>query len=569
MGNCDCLRPTPTAYPNRLDSPEPFRPKLPCRWWVVAALVLAALMPRAVLAVRTPAVCPDGALYIQLAQALDRGDYRAGFEEVRLNTYPVILVLLHRLGFDWETGGKWWSVLAGTLVVLPLYGWTRRQFDEQIGVIAAILYAFHGALIEWTPEVLRDPTFWLFFTLALYFGWRAAAEVRFGWYAAAGLAATLAVLTRTEGLILLVPLGLWSFWRHAALTDGRHRVVSGFALCLAVGPALIVAANVAWLRHHDRWELWRTKPFEMVGQWFHSAGQRPAAVPSAVSGSVLEVPAPKSTGQLAWSFLNTLERGLTPVFGVVLVTGAWRWRRVWWRRDQQPLFFAALALAAGIWIQIWYTQSPSFRYALPIVLLQGVFAALATRGMAARVRDWTRRWGFSLRWQRAVAFTPLAIIALVGLADSLTRNYDQRQRSLGLGRWLHQRYPGATIVTTCDSWLRVAAYYGRARTVPFYEQSTPDDVAALVERSHPDLVLLPRDRVAPRCLAELTRRFERLGYRPLAEPADGGVAPDLVTLAYGPPRDAAVAADSPDASRRLATLPRLPPRLGRRELSRQ
>jgi hypothetical protein len=64
--------------------------------WLMALLLLC-LLPRAVMAIRLPVICPDGVLYLNLAAALERGDARVGFGTLRLNTYPPILMVLHHI----------------------------------------------------------------------------------------------------------------------------------------------------------------------------------------------------------------------------------------------------------------------------------------------------------------------------------------------------------------------------------------------------------------------------------------------------------------------------------------
>ena len=64
-----------------------------------------------------------------------------------------------------------------SLTVLPLCGWVRRQFNDQTALLAGVLYAAHPVFIQWSPELIRDPTFWLLFMLTLYLLWRAVTEV--------------------------------------------------------------------------------------------------------------------------------------------------------------------------------------------------------------------------------------------------------------------------------------------------------------------------------------------------------------------------------------------------------
>jgi hypothetical protein len=186
--------------------------QLPGSPWLLAALVACCLVPRAMMALRLDAICNDAVFYIELARHYELRDVAGGLGRLGLNVYPPILAVLHQLGLDWEAAGKWWGVLVSSLAVLPLYGWVRRQFDERTAFIGASLYAFHPKMIEWSPEVLRDPTFWFLWILGLYAGWRAAEELSLRWYIFAGLAIALAAHTRFEGWLLYLPLVGWTVY---------------------------------------------------------------------------------------------------------------------------------------------------------------------------------------------------------------------------------------------------------------------------------------------------------------------------------------------------------------------
>ena len=201
MGHLFSSIPLPDEYPNHLATPRPQRIRLPSAHWTLLLLVVLCLLPRAVMALRIPSVCPDGVLYILIAQAIEAGNLRVAFQEMALNVYPVILAVLHGFGLDWEVAAALWGVVVSSLVVLPLWGWVRRQFDDRVALVACLLYVVHPKMIEWSPEVMRDQTFWLLFMLAIYWLWRAVTEVRYGYFIAAGAAITLASLTRVGGIV--------------------------------------------------------------------------------------------------------------------------------------------------------------------------------------------------------------------------------------------------------------------------------------------------------------------------------------------------------------------------------
>ncbi len=105
------------------------------------------------------------------------------------------------------------------------------MFDDRLAVIACLVYALHGKLIAISPLIIRDSTFWFLLVLTLYYVWRAVGELRIGFFLAAGVALTLAVHTRTEGWLLLIPLLGWGACRWS--THGKRACAWQSAPCSA------------------------------------------------------------------------------------------------------------------------------------------------------------------------------------------------------------------------------------------------------------------------------------------------------------------------------------------------
>ena len=185
-------------------------------------------------------ICSDGVLYLRVAEAIERGSLERADGRSRANRTLSAGPLPAASGrvSTGKPGSNVWGVLLSTLAVLPLFGWLRRQFDDRVAFVACLLYAVHPKLIEWSPEAVRDPTFWFFFTLSLYLLWRGAEEVDWRRYLAAGLILPLCALTRFEGWFLLFPLVGWSLVRFRWLEAGRGRLVAGAVLCFAALPVV-------------------------------------------------------------------------------------------------------------------------------------------------------------------------------------------------------------------------------------------------------------------------------------------------------------------------------------------
>ncbi len=492
------FQPVSADYPNGLVEPCPQRAVVRTSPWLLAALVLLCLVPRAIMAWRLDGVCPDAVLYIQMAKALDGGDFSVGLREFRLNTYPALLALLHRTGFDMETAGAWSGVVVSSLAVLPLFGWARRQFDGRVALAACFLYAVHPRLVQWSPEIIRDPTFWFLFVLSVYLLWRAVTEVRLILFAAAGLAVGMAILTRFEGVFLAVPMVLWSFWRWLALRRERRRLILGVLLCAAVFPALVVSANLLWLRGHPQWEFARLSPLELARAWVGSiAGS--SAEPAAGDSSDVAV----NTGQgivlqqaglplkrMVEIYVPTVVKGFSPVFGLLMLFGLWRWRRIWARRDQQPLFYVAVLILAGMWIHLWGAHAICTRYVLPIVMTATVFAGLALLKLAewcAYAANWLLR---GERLARAAAFLPAVAAVAGGVYDVLARDYSLRDAELRLAAWVRREVGPAPRLVGPPGMTATISHYAQGRYSIFPMEADDAAIAAMVRQCKPDVLLL-------------------------------------------------------------------------------
>ena len=181
-----------TLLPFRPTTALPAREEFASGWFVLAGLFGLCLVPRIIMAWRLPGICPDAAFYIGLANAFEHGTYLESSGQVRFNLYPIILSSIHRLGLSWESAGLVWGVGISSCTVLPLYGWICRAFSREVAIAAGMMFAIHSGLVRWSAEIIRESTFWFLLTLSLYLLWRAAQEMHWSWYLAAGTANALA-----------------------------------------------------------------------------------------------------------------------------------------------------------------------------------------------------------------------------------------------------------------------------------------------------------------------------------------------------------------------------------------
>jgi hypothetical protein len=496
-------------FPNGIASVEPLRAPLAPRYALLLALMLAALAPRLVMALLIPTVCSDGTTYIAAAEAIERDGLRCG-AGYHLNLYPLILTGLHRVGFSWEIAGKAWGVLCSVLVVAPLFGWVRRQFDDRVGAFACLLYAAHPKLIEWAPELIREQTFWLFFVSGLYFSWRAAAEVRFTHYFAAAFALAAATFTRFEGLFLFIPLVYWTTARFFSLRSQRGRLVAIFALTFLAAPGALLLVQIVWLQKAPLAQFFNSGPVErligLAGSFLGGGDANVAAHEFVVPGAR---PGPLSLTVIGKT-CQVVARGLTAPFGVLLLLGLISQGRRSLKSDRLPAVLLALTTIGAIWVHTWYAGLASSRYILTVALFSTGTAAVglleSCRLLAAAAGK--VRIPSQPRWAVAALAAGMFIF---GCCDAFNTNYAGRVDKAALGTWIRERCGEQCMIYGSEEQLDLIAYYAHARCVRLPTNRATIHIDQEVNLIRPDIVVLSNPPLSADACRALTDSATHLG----------------------------------------------------------
>ena len=504
---------------------------LPWRPWILLALLAACLIPRAQVAWNSDLLWGDTLLYHRDAQLLIRHDVPKAFAEFGPNVYVVILAALEQLGADWQTSAKWWSVAMATLTVLPLWGLFRRQFDDRIAVAACLAYAFHGKLVTIAPLILRDPTFWLLFAATLYAMWRAVVEIRVRWALAAGVLLTLAIHTRVEGWLLVVPLLGWSAGRMRAARGDRLRLAVGTAACLIIIPLSSAALTVGGLnefrspgvpsrlieifREYVR-ELAKPEPSPVDEPTAPSPTPGKAAPTIAKLTDEVDAPSPNWSATtfnrklaIRWIKGHTYIGALLTLLGILL-----HWRG-FMRREHLTLLAMNLILLAMIRVR-YVRAGIDIRYFMPIVIISLPWIAL---GFFGCVRGVLRVLGYLLRWTPARCRTAVAIVTTLAIVASLADGklaWRQMERQAALGLWIRDGLGPDRQIGGFFHGLNMVSYYAEGRVVGYFDPRLrgPEKTLPKVESLHADVLLVALDEEDGQVAFVMPPRIEaRLGYR--------------------------------------------------------
>lgn len=213
--------------------------RTPGALWIVLGLALAA---RVAVVLATPAHEPfgDPADYDRIARFLEAfGTYPpstfadpTGPAALRPPGYPYLLAGIYELvGVRWDVA-RLVGALLGTTAVALLWGVVRRLWDDRVALWAAGVAAVLPSLVWLGGGLTAEALFVPLLLAAVWAAVRHRDAPRTGWVAAAGVLLGLAVLTRTNGAIAVLPLLVAAWTPRRRLLDPVVLLL-GFALALA------------------------------------------------------------------------------------------------------------------------------------------------------------------------------------------------------------------------------------------------------------------------------------------------------------------------------------------------
>jgi hypothetical protein len=255
---------TATLTPPAREADPPAPPVRPARrpprlgGLVLAALVVG-LVVRVAVGLTDDAASTDETAYLHSGLSFVHGDGFERYGQPELHFPPFLPVLLGVASWfvaDPHTGTVALTVVSGTLLIIPLSLLARRLAGPAGGVATAWLAALvpglatmpqiRGTGSEAAYALLVVSAVWLVVSASDHHG-----RARLGRVAAAGVLVGLSYLTRPEGLLMVVPLGL-AVLVLAHRCPPRAATVAAFAL-----PVLLCVVPYATYFHANtgRWEL--------------------------------------------------------------------------------------------------------------------------------------------------------------------------------------------------------------------------------------------------------------------------------------------------------------------------
>lgn len=310
----------------------------------------------------------DNAMYVSLAHALlTTGSYVELFDPAGLlhtkypPVFPALLAGLIALGARGWVALKSTAAVSTVVAVAFTYLWAARRTDRWTAAVVAGLLGISSAVIYYSHWVLSDPLFLALTMVALWAVDRAEGRL----FVVGLVAATLAYLTRSAGLPLVVALGAWLAWRKAWRPLALTSVVVGVPALWWWSRGLGAAGSYAT-------EFWMVDPYQPALGTIGVGALLPRALENVTGYMLAHGPGGIVGARGTW----------VSALGVALVAAAlWGWVRSV-RNEVGPaeLFFPLYAGLILLWPVVWSGD----RFALPLYPLLFFYGAVALADLRAR-----------------------------------------------------------------------------------------------------------------------------------------------------------------------------------------
>jgi len=210
--------------------------------------VIAAFLVRIFLIRYQYVIHPDGVYYAVLGKRFISGDIAGGMSAYWPPLYPLLIGISSLFFSDLEFAGRFVSVLAGTLLMIPSYLLIREFYGRTPAYLGAILIVVYPALTECSTFVLTESLYALLFTIGVLVGWWALRGLKSRTYFFTGILFGACYLVKPEAigyifLMFMLTLSAKIFHKHL-----RFRTVTQNALILISGFLILSLPYFIYLR---------------------------------------------------------------------------------------------------------------------------------------------------------------------------------------------------------------------------------------------------------------------------------------------------------------------------------
>lgn len=458
-----------------------------CSFAVVVAFALRFSMANVQI------IAPDGLLYIKIARSISSGNLQSITEYGIFNLYSFLIALFQKVFQNWEFSGKMVSVILGSLTAIPLFLLIKGLFSVRIAFISTLCYSIHPRFVEYSSDVLREPTCWFFSIMGLWLAWEGISRRRYSLFILSSLSVGLAMVTRLEGIVFFLIIILWILWlffndRTARVKTLMYLSVFLISLPILMTPILFVVKN----RIH-RWELGH--PIEKISQLIMTGEEK-----ENIGAEVSQTDSPGFKG-----FLEIAERHQYVTFAMEVIYKFIKsfnvtlfalflfgfYKRIFTSYSKADTINALWFLAAfcGLFLYVMKVHYLSTRHGLLMV-----FPALAWTGagffeIRERIRRWSRGRSLLQVYLRFDTVFLLALVLIILVPQTVLSYRSDKAELRKAGIALKNMGFSNTMFIVQPTLSRVA-FYADAESVPLPDKIDSSNINKLGKQHQATLLII-------------------------------------------------------------------------------
>ncbi|MCC7202781.1 MAG: glycosyltransferase family 39 protein [Nitrospirae bacterium] len=150
-------------------------------------------------------VVPDSCLYLSFAKSILNGkfsfDFHEGIDSILPPLYSISSAVLSFVTGDIEFSGVLVSVIAGALLVIPVFYLAKAIYDERSAWLSAVLILLSPLMIRWSGVMLTESLFITLFLSGIALGWHGIEGRKNVFLLLSGACIGLSYMTRIIGLV--------------------------------------------------------------------------------------------------------------------------------------------------------------------------------------------------------------------------------------------------------------------------------------------------------------------------------------------------------------------------------
>ncbi len=251
------------------------------KWLLLGGMISLSFLLRFFTSV-TKVSYPDSCLYLSHAKSILNGklsfDFKQGIEMILPPLYPLFTAAISFINGDMELAGVLVSVLAGALLIIPVFYLAKAIYNETAAWIASALVMLSPFLLHWSGVMLTESLFITLFISGITLGWYAIQQKKMFFFFLSGVFIGLSYMTRLIGLVAVPVVVLWTMF-YFILPDksGSYNLRKSFKTMISMlalftlGFFIVTGAYLVHMRSvFGYWDI--TASYGSLGEVIESGG---------------------------------------------------------------------------------------------------------------------------------------------------------------------------------------------------------------------------------------------------------------------------------------------------------